>query len=75
MKDLRDSKEVAFLAKLLGELNHSRLPQMADMLAMRIRELRTAKGEGGSWEKAGVLSLVPGPYSPSAPLPDGAFHL
>ena len=75
LKDVRDQKEVMFLVKLLCELGHNRLAQAADLLSMRIREIRAAKRDGGSWEKAGVLSLQPGPYASNAPLPDGAFNL
>ena len=66
-------EELQFLSRLLSELSHSRLAQAADIMVMRIRELRAAKRENGSWEKAGVLSLQPGPYAANAPLPDGAF--
>jgi len=76
LKDVRDVKEVMFLSKILSELSHDRLPQVADLLAMRIREIRMAKRDSGSsWDKAGVISLLPGPFAANAPVPDGAFHL
>jgi hypothetical protein len=73
LKDVRDQKEVSFLAKILAELNRGRYSQLADLVTMRIREIRVAKKDGGSWDKAGVLSLQPGAYPANAPLPDGAF--
>ena len=75
VKDVRDQREIQFLGRILQDLGTDRLPQLADLLALRIREIRAAKGEGGSWEKAGVMSLLPGPYAANAPLADGAFHL
>ena len=75
LKDVRDQKELMLLARILSELAHDRLPQLVDIIAMRVRELRAAKAEGGSWDKAGVLSLQPGPYPAAASLPDGAFSL
>ena len=36
-------------------------------------EIRAAKGEGGSWERAGVLSLLPAPCAANVSLADGAF--
>ena len=73
LKDVRDQKEVYFLSKALAELNQGRYSQLADWMTMRIREIRTAKKDGGSWDKAGVLSMQPGAYPANAPLPDGAF--
>ena len=75
MKDVRDQKEIAFLCRALTELSQNRLAPLADLLAMRVREIRAAKKDGGSWDKAGALSLQPGPYAANAPLPDGAFFL
>ena len=75
LKDVRDQKELLFLPKLLKDIGGSRLPAAADLICMRIRELRQAKAEGGSWEKASVLSLMPGNHPASAPLADGAFTL
>ena len=75
VKDTRDQKEIAFLGRILQDMAGDRLPQLADTVAMRIREIRTAKRDGGSWEKAGVVSLLPGPYAGNAPVVDGAFIL
>lgn len=75
LTDVKDQKEVAFLSRVLADLGQGRLPELADLVAMRIREVRAAKGEQGSWDKAGVLSLQPGPYAAGAPIPDAAFHL
>lgn len=75
LKDVRDSKEAVFLCRLLTELNHKRLPQCADMIACRLREMKMAKREGGSWEKASVVSLMPSTHGASATLPDSAFML
>ena len=33
------------------------------------------RDSGSSWDKAGVISLLPGPFAANAPVPDGAFHL
>ena len=74
-KDARDQKEIHFLAKVLAEIGAKRLPQAAGWVAQRFREIRAAKMDGGSWEKSGALSLLPGPYAANAPLPDGTFHL
>ena len=74
MKDTCDQKEMMLLSRLLSELAHNRLPQLADVITQRIRELH-AKTEESSWDKAGVLSLQPGSYAASAPVPDGAFTL
>jgi len=75
LKEARDMKEMAFLTKLMLELGHRRIPQAADLLAMRMREMRSAKADGGSWEKAQVLSMMPQSISNMAPLPDNGFVL
>ena len=75
LRDVRDQKEVAFLGRILGEVSRGRLPEAMDLLVMRIREVKQAKREGSSWEKAGVLSLVPGAFAANAALPDGGLHL
>ena len=74
-KDVRDQKEVAFLGRVLQDMAMDRLPQLADVVAMRIREIRAAKKEGGTWEKANVVSLLPGSHAGNAPVVDGAFTL
>ena len=43
MKDVRDQKELVLLSRILSDLAHDRLPQLADLVTMRIRELRAAK--------------------------------
>eukprot|EP00974_Lingulodinium_polyedra_P101987 9876940-Lingulodinium_polyedra.AAC.1 len=75
LKDVRDVREAHLLGVLLSELGKDRLAVAADLIAMRLRELRAAKKEGGSWEKASVLSLLPSSHSGSAPVADGAFVL
>ena len=75
LKDTRDSKEMLFLAKLMTELGGARLPQAMDCVAHRVRELRLAKIDQGTWEKAGVVSLMQQSLASNAPLPDAAFVL
>ena len=75
LKDPRDVKEFAWLTQLLLLLNQRRMERVADLLAMRIRELRFAKSAGNSWEKAEVLSLVPNSLPSTAPVPDAGMAL
>jgi hypothetical protein len=75
LKDVRDVKETTFLVKLLLEVGHRRLPQAMDLIAQRLRELRMAKSDGSSWEKASVLSLLPTALPPNSQIPDTAFVL
>ena len=76
LKDVRDQKEMQYLAKLFWDLSQGRTVQIADALAMRMRELRYAKSSGGSWDKAAVLTLRGNTALPSnAPIPDGAMAL
>ena len=75
LKDVRDQKEMALLSRSLAELGAGRYAQVADLLCMRIRELRLAKQDGSSWEKAAGLSLMPGSVPPTSVLPDTAFAL
>jgi hypothetical protein len=44
------------------------------MASMRIREIVLAQREGGSWDKASVVSLQPGQHGGHAVIPDGAFE-
>ena len=75
LKDVRDIKEIQFLAKLLGDISTGRLPEAVDLLTMRIREVRAAKQAGGSWEKASAISLQAQAVPANQALPDGAFVL
>ena len=75
LKDVRDLKEVQLLSKLLMNLNTNKLAEAVDLLVMRIREIRTAKGAGGSWEKAAAISLMPSAVTVSTALPDGSMVL
>ena len=68
-------KELLFLARLLKDIGTDRLPAAADLIVMKIRELRQAKAEGGSWEKASSLSLMPGGHPAILALADQAFAL
>ena len=72
-KDIRDQKEIGFLAKIMLEMGNDRISVAADMAAMRIREIMLAKKDGGSWDKASVVGLQPGPHGGHAAIPDGAF--
>ena len=78
LKEIRDQREVAFMCRLLLELGHNRLGLAADLVAMRVREILLAKRDQGSstaagWEKAAVVSLLPGPLPGHTLLPEGAF--
>ena len=75
LKGVRDVREASRLGFLLSELGKGRTAQCADILAMRLRELRLAKKDGGSWERASVPSLLPTTHPANAPLADGAFVL
>ena len=73
LKELRDQKEVQFLSKVLLEIGHDRLGVACDLVVQRMREVMQAKKEGSSWEKAAVMSLMPGPHGGQALLPEGGF--
>ena len=73
VKDVRDHKEIGFLAKIMLEMGNDRISVAADMAAMRIREIMLAKKDGGSWDKASAVGLQPGPQGGHAAIPDGAF--
>ena len=75
VKDLRDQKELALLSRAMADLGVGRYAQLADLLCMRIRELRLAKQDGSPSEKAAGLSLMPGNVPPTTVLPDTAFAL
>lgn len=75
LKDVRDLREVQLLSRLLMDINSDRLPAAVDPLVMRIREIRMAKSQGGTWEKAGAISLMPSSMPVSMSLPDGAMAL
>ena len=77
LKDVRDTKESQLISKVMGEVSRDRIPQALDLLTMRLREIRMAKGQGGSWEKVAALSLVPGEggVPVTQALPDGAMEL
>lgn len=75
LKDVRDLREVQMLSRLLMDINSDRLPAAVDLLVMRIREIRMAKSQGGAWEKAAAISLMPSSVPVSVSLPDGAMSL
>ena len=75
LKELRDQREVLVLSRLLAELNHNRMAQAVDVIALRLREILMAKASGGSWEKAAVVSPLPSGSAGAASIPDGAFTL
>ena len=75
LKDIRDKNEVLMLSKLLATLAANRIPGAADLMAQRIREVRAAKSQGGSWERAAAVSLLPSSAPSSTLVPDGAMHL
>eukprot|EP00974_Lingulodinium_polyedra_P057187 5502431-Lingulodinium_polyedra.AAC.1 len=59
LKDIRDLKEVQLLSRLMVDIGEDRLPQAMDLAAQRVREIRLAKSQGGSWEKAAAVTLMP----------------
>ena len=67
LKEVRDLREAAVLCKILVEFTNRKPERAADLVAMRLRELRFAKAAGGSssWRS----SPTPGP---SRPRPTGA---
>ena len=77
LKDVRDQRELTLLSKMLGELCRSNQAALADLMAMRIREFKLAKGtDGMDWAKAEPMLLVPGAeVSTSAQMPERAFEL
>ena len=75
LKEVRDVREAAVLCRILTELTHKRTEKAANIIAMRLRELRFAKSSGSSWEKAEVCSLLPGSVSGTTPLPEAAMAL
>ena len=75
LKDVRDMKECQLLSNIIAEIGLDRLPQAIDLMAARIREIRMAKGPGGSWDKAAAVSLMPGTVPATQGLPDGAMEL
>ena len=75
VEDTGDQKDIVLLGRTLLNVAANRLPQLANAVAMRIREIRTATRDSGSWERAGVVSLLPGPSAGDAPVADGASTL
>ena len=75
LKEVRDVREASVLCRILTELTHRRTEKAADLIAMRLRELRYAKATGSSWEKAEVCSLLPGSVAGTAPVPEAAMAL
>ena len=75
LKDTRDIKEMLLLTHLLMLLNQKKIERIADVIAMRVRELRFAKTAGQSWEKAEVVSLTPSSLPGTTAVPDLAMSL
>ena len=75
LKEIRDQREVMFLARLISTIGARRIPEAMDLMAMRIREVLLAKKEGQSWEKAAVVALTPGSLGPASPVPDAGLML
>ena len=75
LKEVRDQREIAVVAKALTLLNQGKTAQASDLMVQRIREILVAKRPGGSWEKGELVSLLPSTQASSAPLPDGALAL
>ena len=75
LKEVRDLREATVLCRILTELTHRRPEKAADIIAMRLREIRFAKTASSSWEKAEAVSLMPGTTPGTAPVPDLAMGL
>ena len=75
LKEVRDQREVQLLARAVTLLNQQKVAEAADLLCMRVREVTHAKKQGGTWEKAELLSLMPCAQASSAPMPDGCLSL
>jgi hypothetical protein len=75
LKELRDTREVQSLCRILMEINHGRLAKAADVLTHRIREIILAKAAGSSWDKAAVISLLPAGVATNTTMPDNAMAL
>ena len=75
LKDTRDVKELMLLTHLLLLCNQRKVERLVDVVAMRIRELKFAKSQGQSWEKAEVVALTPNSLPGTAPVPDLAMAL
>jgi hypothetical protein len=75
LKEVRDQREVAVLARILTLVNQKKVIEAADVAVQRVREVLSAKRAGGSWEKAELLSLLPTGQSSGTALPDGALAL
>ena len=75
LKETRDRKELMFLSRFLLNLNQAKIERVVDLIALRVLELRYAKSEGGSWEKAAAVSLAPSGLPSTAAVPDAAFAL
>ena len=68
-------REAQVLCKLLTDLTHKRPERAADLICMRLRELRFAQMQGQIWEEAEAISLLPGSTASSAPVPEMAMAL
>merc|ERR1712086_221142 len=75
LKEVRDQREVALLSRVLTLMNNKKNVEAADLACQRVREVLAAKRQGGSWEKAELISLLPSTQSSSTALPDGALAL
>ena len=58
LTEVRDMKEVVTLAEILDHVNRREISRALDVLCQRILAIQSAKGKGGSWEKAENLELV-----------------
>jgi hypothetical protein len=75
LKEIRDIREVQLLCRLIVDLNNGRHSRAMDTMTMRIREIKAAKSQGSSWEKASVLSLLSSDIPNSTSLPDNGLAL
>ena len=75
LQELRDQREAQLPCKIFHGDSIDRVPPAMDLLVQRLRELKMAKGVGGSWEKAAAVSLQAGSVPAATSLPDGAMVL
>ena len=75
LKEIRDIRKVQILCRLIVDMNNGRHARAMDTMTMRIREIKAAKSQGSSWEKASVLSLLSSDIPNSTSLPDNGLAL
>jgi hypothetical protein len=75
LKEIRDVREVQILCRLIVDMNYGRHARAMDTMTMRIREIKAAKSQGSSWEKALVMSLLSSDLPNTTSFPDNGLAL